>query len=32
MLHAAGAVDVRPDYLDFSAFLSAVNRRATAFL
>jgi phosphoglycolate phosphatase-like HAD superfamily hydrolase len=31
MLHAAGAVDVRPDYLDFSAFLSAVNRRATAF-
>ena len=31
MLLAAGAVEVRPDYLDFSAFLSAVERRATPF-
>jgi phosphoglycolate phosphatase-like HAD superfamily hydrolase len=31
VLHAAGAVDVRPDYLDFSAFLSAVDRAATRF-
>ena len=31
VLRAAGAADVRPDYLDFPAFLSAVNRRATPF-